>query len=355
MKTTSNFKKIGMFTDIHFGRRNNSKIHNQDCIDFIQWFCIQVSNGDYSHIVFLGDWFESRSAINIETLEFSYKALQMLNELNLPIYFCVGNHDLHKRTTRDVHSVRMFNELSNFIVIDKITVIDDILFSPFLFEEEYSNLIKHNNLHAWFGHFEFKNFILTGNTRVAEHGPDHNLFSGPKKIFSGHFHKRQNQNNVFYIGNAFPMDFGDASDYERGMCTYYKDEDKVTFTNWSDCPKYYKTTLSDVINEKWKPLPKMRVKCIIDSDLGYQDAIDLRDSMISVYTLRDFIIEEDRAIKQGLLEGDDCRIDETIAEFDSIDDLIIKQLETVKEDKKTNINGSMLVNIYKSLTVETID
>jgi hypothetical protein len=245
--------------------------------------------------------------------------------------------------------------MSNFVVIDKVTVIDGLLFSPFLFEEEYTKLIEYNDTWAFLGHFEFKNFVLTGHTKVAEHGPDHRLFSGPKKIFSGHYHKRQAVDNVVYVGNAFPMDFGDAGDYERGMCTYYVGEDRYTFTNWSDAPKYYKTTLSKVIAEEWKPLPKMKVKCTIDAELGYQEAQELRDAMIEAYELRDFVLEEDREAKQGLLEGDNCRVEESMLEFTSIDDLVIKQLETVKEDKKTKIDSMMLVDIYKSLPSESTE
>jgi len=349
------FTKIAMCTDIHLGRRSNSRVHNQDCVDFIRWFCIQVKNEGYSHVAFLGDWFESRSAINIETMEYSYQALQMLNELGLPVYFCVGNHDLHRRTTREVHSVRMFNEMSNFVVVDKPMVVDNLLFSPYLFEEEYSSLLKHNQLWAWFGHFEFKNFILTGQSYTSEHGPDHKLFAGPNRIFSGHYHKRQTQDNVHFIGNCYPMDRGDAGDNERGMCTYYVQEDKVTYTNWNDCPKYLKTTLTDVLEDKWKPLPKMNVKCIINGELGYQEAQELREAMIEAYQLRDFILEEDRELKQGLLEGDNCKVEETLLDFSSIDDLVIKQLETVKDDKKAKIDGAMLVEIYKSLQAEATE
>jgi DNA repair exonuclease SbcCD nuclease subunit len=249
----------------------------------------------------------------------------------------------------------MFNEMSNFVVVDKITVVDGILFSPYLFNEEYVNLVQHNDAYAWIGHFEFKNFILTGHSHVAAHGPDHKMFSGPKKIFSGHFHKRQQQDNVIYIGNAFPMDFGDAGDNERGMCTYYVEDDKISFTNWSDSPKYCKTTLSAVIAEKWIPLPKMKVKCTIDGEVGYQEAQELREAMVEAYQLRDFVLEEDRAVKQGLLEGDNSKVEETLMDFSSIDDLVIKMLETVKDDKKSRIDGALLVEIYKTLPAESTE
>lgn len=348
------FKKVALFSDLHLGRRCNSRIHNQDCLDYIDWFCNQLDK-EHTHIAFLGDWYESRSAISIETLEYSYRALQKLNDVGLPVYFCVGNHDLNRRTTREVHSVRMFNEFTNFVVIDEPKVVDNILFAPFLFDSEYSQLIKYNDLYAFMGHFEFKNFVLSGQSRIAVHGPDHKIFAGPKKIFSGHYHKRQLSDNVVYIGNCFPMDFGDADDSERGMCNYYVAEDRVEFIDWPDCPKYQHIKLSKVLSEEWVPQPKTKVKCVIDADLGYQEANELRDSMIEGFELRDFILEEDRAAKQGLLEGDDSKVIESLSEFTSIDELVIKQLETIKADKKSKIDADFLIEIFKSLPTDVTE
>jgi DNA repair exonuclease SbcCD nuclease subunit len=349
-------KKIALFTDIHFGKKGNLKQHNQDCIKFIEWFCDQVKKvGDITHIGFLGDWFESRSAINIETLDFSYTGLELLNELGLPILFCVGNHDLHRRTTRDVHSVRMFNEMSNFTIIDKPTIIDNCLFTPYLFDSEYAKMIQHNDLWAWFGHFEFQGFALTGYNTILEHGPDPKLFTGPKKIFSGHFHKRQANGNICYIGNTFPMDFGDAGDNERGMAIYETSEDKVEFINWTECPKYAKVPLSRILAADWAPPVNARVKCVVDVDITYTDAQALREAMIAEYQLRDFTLEEDRAAKQGLLEGDTTKVeDDTSLEFEGVDELVISQLELALQEKAVQgkYDLQMIINLYKNLKVE---
>ena len=104
--------KFALFTDVHFGKKNNSAVHNQDCVDFISWFANEVKkDGDVEAIGFLGDWYESRSAINISTLDYSYKGAKIIDdlcsELKIPCYFIVGNHDLHRRTTRDVHADRL--------------------------------------------------------------------------------------------------------------------------------------------------------------------------------------------------------------------------------------------------------
>lgn len=357
-------KKIACFTDIHHGRRGNERTHNEDCLAFVRWFCDLVrSKGDITHIAFLGDWFESRSAINIETLDYSYKALQLLDQLGLPVYFIVGNHDLHRRTTRDVHSVRMFNELKNFTVVEEPIVVDNCVFSPFLFDEEYGSLLQHNDKYAFFGHFEFKGFAITGYNTIMEHGPDHKLFNGPKRIFSGHFHKRQVMDNVVYIGNTFPMDHGDAGDFKRGAAIYTTTNDKVEFFDWAEAPTYLKIHMSTVLDtlEKGKSLdffkPKMKVKCIVDADVDYTVAQDLREAMVAEYQLRDFILEEDRAAKQGLIEGATAAVDEVHEEeFNSIDELVVKQLELALKDKamEGKYDAELMVAIYKGIKIDEL-
>ena len=31
------FKKAAIFTDIHFGLKSNSTLHNEDCLAFVKW------------------------------------------------------------------------------------------------------------------------------------------------------------------------------------------------------------------------------------------------------------------------------------------------------------------------------
>jgi len=104
--------KAACFTDIHWGRKNNSELHNQDCLRYIEWFCNNVRDaGDVDHIIFMGDWFEHRAAINSLTLEYAYQGAELLKALDVPVFFIVGNHDLYYRTTRDVASTNFFRGL----------------------------------------------------------------------------------------------------------------------------------------------------------------------------------------------------------------------------------------------------
>ena len=41
------FKKAAVFTDIHFGLKSNSQVHNQDCEDFVDWY-ISKAKAEYA-------------------------------------------------------------------------------------------------------------------------------------------------------------------------------------------------------------------------------------------------------------------------------------------------------------------
>ena len=69
-----------------------------------------------------------------------------------------------------------------------------------------------------FGHFELPRFKMNAMVEMPDHGQlnkDH--FAAKRTVFSGHFHKRQNRGKIWYIGNAFPHNFADNWDDERGM------------------------------------------------------------------------------------------------------------------------------------------
>lgn len=340
-------KKIAMFTDIHFGKKGNSAQHNQDCLDFVSWFCDKVrKDGDITHVFFLGDWFENRNAVNVMTLHYAHEALKMLNALDLPIYIIIGNHDLYHRENRKVFSPKVFDEFSNVKMVSEPLVVEDMLISPYLFKSEYKDLASFMKVPYWFGHFEFSNFVITGSDRRMEHGLDHGQFKDVKFIFSGHFHKRQANDNVIYIGNSFPMDFGDAWDDARGMATFDMATDSVDFIDWEDSPKYRKVRLSDVLNDPTLSFPpKCRVRCVIDIDIGYSEAQSIREEFTKTLGLREFSLEENIVEKREAIAGE-----ELLEDFDlsSLNDAVIKMLETGIPGT-TTIDPARLIAVYQQL------
>lgn len=347
-------RKGAFFTDIHFGKKANSVTHNTDCLHFVEWFCEQVrKDPEIDYVGFLGDWNENRSALNIATMNFSHKAAKMLDSLGIPIFFIVGNHDLYYRHSREIHSVINFTEFKNFVIIDEPTIVDKIeggvLFSPFLFHDEYDNLHKYHKVPFWAGHFEFRGFVITGYNVTMPTGPDPKDYVGPKHIVSGHFHKRQAHENIVYIGNTFPMDFGDAGDTNRGMMTYDHIKDEMLFFDWEDCPKYIKTTLSALLEDpsdrKNILCSQARVKCVVDIPISFEESTYLLQKFMEEYNLREFSMEESPEIRDAL-SSTEAGIDWDKEELVGVNDLVLKMLNGIESE---HIDNGLLIEIYKEL------
>ena len=344
-------KKAAVCTDIHFGKKSNDKTHNEDCIRFLNWFKEQVENDpEVDHIMFLGDWNENRSALNIETLNYSYQGAKILDSIGLPVFFVIGNHDLYRRHTRDIHSVIPYQELVNFTLVSEPMVVPEIgnggaLLCPYLFHNEYPKLKEYLNLETWWGHFEFKGFVITGYSITMPTGPDPFEYKGPKHIFSGHFHKRQAHEQVIYIGNTFPMDFGDAGDRERGMITHDHTKDETLFYNWAECPKYVKTTLTELLDKTVELYPEARVKCVVDVPISFEESTELRAVFMERYNLREFTLEESREIMSALQETE-TNVDWDNTKLKGVNELVVDMLHDITTD---HIKSELLIDIYHGL------
>jgi DNA repair exonuclease SbcCD nuclease subunit len=341
--------RLAMFTDIHWGARSNSDQHLQDCLDYIDWFCALAIKEKATHIAFLGDWFESRNAINVRTLKYSQEGARRLNALGLPIFFLVGNHDLYHRSNRDVFSTDPFGDLTNFVMVNEPMEITPELFAtPFLFKDEYAEQI--NSYKYVLGHFEFRNFVVSGSDRRLEHGPDASQFTGPKYLLSGHFHMRQLNKNVIYIGNTFPTTYGDAGDDQRGAAILQTDTEDLNFWNYENAPLFYKTRLTQVLAGQVEFKERSRVRCLLDADVGYSDVQALREEMMSMFKLREFSVEEDvQSKRDSISSGMELEGELDLSSLDAT----VRQLIHEGVQPTPTIDPAVLVELYEELKIET--
>ena len=348
---TTKLMKGAYFTDLHVGAKSNSEQHNQDCHTYIDWFCDNVKKeGDIDYICFVGDWHEVRSSINIFTLKHSYEMAKKINDLGLPVYFIIGNHDLYHRSNRDVYSTHPFREFENFIIIDEPLVVDNIgdgvLMCPFLFHEEYKSLAEYKNIPMWVGHFEFKGFIVTGYNITMKSGPNHGDFKQQKDIVCGHFHKRQQKGNTTYIGNTFPTSFADAGDTERGMMIFDHKTGDMSFKDWKECPKYIMGKLSDVLEDRIKLYPQARVQVVADIPITYEESIEIKKTYIENNDLREFTITESAEIDEALTETETEVEVDLDGELGTVDEMVVDMLGDIESE---HIDNDMLESIYIGL------
>ena len=341
MTNTKNlFKKAAVFTDLHVGLKSNSIVHNEDCLKFIQWFIQNAKAEGCETCFFLGDWHHNRANINIQTLHYSLKGLEMLNDAFDAVYFVAGNHDLYYRDKRDVHSVEWAKHLPNVKIIDDWFEAGDVVIAPWLCGEDWKTLANKQGKYL-FGHFELPHFYMNAMVEMPDHQElQTNHLKNFESVFSGHFHKRQQKGNVTYIGNAFPHNFSDVGDDERGMMVLEWGCEPV-FYKWADAPKFRIYTLSSVLEEPENLLLKNSyVKVNLDIDISFEESSFLRETLVPQYGLREMSLIPMRTD----IETDST--DYTNLAFESVDTIIQKQIEELQEG---SFDKKLLLDIYRAL------
>lgn len=320
------FKKAAVLTDIHFGLKSNSLQHNQDCLDFIDWFISKAKEEGCETCFFLGDWNHHRASINIHTLQYGIRALEKLNSAFDRTYFLPGNHDLYYRDRRDVHSVEWANHLPNVIIVNDWFQQGDVVIAPWLIGDDYKKLAKMSGKYL-FAHLELPHFFMNAMIEMPDHGElnsDH--VARFERVFSGHFHKRQSRKNIWYIGNAFPHNYADAGDDARGMMVLEWDQEPE-FHSWPDQPVFRVYKLSEVLdNPDGLLLPKGNIRVHLDIDISYEEASFIRETLIPKYNLREMslIPIKNSEYASDLAPGD--------VSFESVDQIVIDQITKIESD-----------------------
>jgi DNA repair exonuclease SbcCD nuclease subunit len=333
------FKKAAVFTDIHFGLKSNSRIHNQDCEDFIDWFIQTAQEHGCETGIFCGDWHHNRNSLNLTTMDATIRSLEKLGAAFKKFYLFSGNHDLYYKDKRDVKSTEFARHIPGIHVIDKIHVEGDVALVPWLVGDEWKKMQKIEAKYL-FGHFELPSFYMNAMVQMPDHGDlkaEH--FVNQDYVFSGHFHKRQKKGKIHYIGNAFPHNYADTWDDDRGMMIL-EHGGEPEYINWEDCPKYRTVKLSRLLDEKDTLIKsKMYLRVSLDIDVSYEEAVFLKETFIEQYGCREITLIPSKL-------DEEINTDVDISKFESVDQIVIKELESIDSEAFDN---KTLLSIYGDL------
>lgn len=337
---TNLFRKAAIFTDIHFGAKSNSVVHNQDCADFVDWF-IDISRRERCDVgMFLGDWSHHRSSINMQTLQFSLRALEKLSAAFDRFYFIPGNHDLYYRDRRDIYSTEWARHIPNIHIVNNWFEEGDVIIAPWLVGADHKRIQKLSGKYM-FGHFELPYFKMNAMVEMPDHGDlRHDHFSGFEQVFSGHFHLRQQKNNITYIGNAFPHNFSDAGDDQRG-CMILEWGMEPCYHAWPNQPLYNVWDLSYVMDHDTEVLRSgMHVRARLDIEISYEEANCVRETYIKNHGLREMsLIPQKRSVlEEGPVSGE--------IRFESVDQIVTDQITRIESEF---YDPRLLLQIYQSL------
>lgn len=337
---TNLFRKAAVCTDIHFGLKSNSLIHNLDCADFIDWFIATAKENGCETGMFLGDWHHHRASINLHTLHFSLRSLEKLSQAFTQFFFIPGNHDLYYRDKRDIHGAEWAQHLPNIHVINDWFTESGVTIAPWLVGDDHKRIQKLNSQYV-FGHFELPHFKMNAMVEMPDHGEIHvDHFGGVGEVYSGHFHLRQHKKNINYIGNCFPHNFADAGDSNRGMMILEWGQ-PAQYHAWPGQPLYRVLKLSQVIDGAPKLLAKnMHVRVELDIDISYEEANFIKETFIKDYQLREMSLIP---VKKSDVDTDMAPGD---VKFESVDQIVTDQITNIESDF---YDPKLLLKIYQSL------
>jgi len=335
------FKKAAVFTDIHFGLKGNSKVHNQDCEDFIDWYIKEAKANGCETGIFCGDWHHNRNSLNLTTMDATIRSMEKLGAAFEQFFFFDGNHDLYYKDKRDVNSTAFAKHIPGITFVDEITTIEDVTIVPWLVGDEWKKLRSLKSKYV-FGHFELPSFYMNAMVQMPDHGElKAEDFKHQSYVFSGHFHKRQQQGVVHYLGNAFPHNYADAWDDDRGMMILDRENDKEPeYINWTDCPKYRTIKLSQLIDEQETLIkPNMYLRVNLDLPISFEEASFVKETFINQYGCREISLIPQKQLEELTTELD-------IRQFESVDQIVAGEIAAIDSD---NFNKKTLMDIYNEL------
>jgi len=336
------FKKAACFTDIHFGLKSNSISHNTDCNNFVDWFIEKALAEGCETCLFLGDFHHNRSNINILTLNYIMIALEKLGKNFETVYFLPGNHDLYYKDRRDIQSSVWAKHIPNIVIVDDWFEQDDVTIVPWLIGDDHKRVKKIRSKYV-FGHFELPHFYMNAMIQMPDHGDIRREDFSDKidHVFSGHFHKRQTNKtvtNITYIGNAFPHNYSDQGDDERG-CMILEWDGVPQYHNWPACPKYRLLNLSALLNDADNLLgPNMHIRVTIDIPISYEEATFIKETFVEQYELREMTLIPQ---KDDNLDGNNAEIS-----YESVDQIVQTEIMNIDSD---TFDNQILMTIYEDL------
>jgi hypothetical protein len=333
------FKKAACFTDIHFGLKSGSRTHNQDCEEFVTWFCENAKKQGCETAIFLGDWHHNRNTTDVSTMNYTVSNLERLSANFEKVYFILGNHDLFYKDKREINSIEFMRLFPNVIPIKDPFTEGDVTILPWLVGDEWKEVPKIKSRYV-FGHFELPLFYMNAMIQMPDHGQlQGNHFINQEYVFSGHFHKRQSKGNITYIGNAFPHNYADAADDERGMMIL-EWGGKPEYHSWPNQPTFRTYKLSQIIETPEKLLrPKMHCRVTIDIPISFEEANFIKEKFIPEFNLRELMLIPEKVE----VDANAAPID---INFESVDTIVMNQINAIESDA---FDKGVLLEIYRNL------
>lgn len=220
-----------IIADTHYGvRQDKAEFYDYQKKFFHKVLFPFIDKYQIKRLIHLGDLVDNRKSMNYLTKKrMQDDFLNPLKDMDLEIEWVVGNHDAHFKDTLAINAIEEFASSGRIHAGFSTVDIDghSCDFVPWICRsnaDDISERIAASASPFCFGHFELKGF-QDNSGGYTTYGMDRGILKRYDKVFSGHFHKRSQQDNIRYVGATFEYTWADYGDY-RGFCTFDPDAPK---------------------------------------------------------------------------------------------------------------------------------
>jgi DNA repair exonuclease SbcCD nuclease subunit len=227
--------RVAIITDLHWGVRNNNQFFLDRQIDFYYGFFFPyLREQQIEDVWILGDVFENRKQINVQTLNQAKLFFETLNS-EFKTVCIAGNHDFFYKNTNTIGSLEpILHSLKNikFIPVRDVVTYGDVnvgfisWISPDI-KDDSIRWIQTVEADILCGHFEISSFEIVKGV-ICHSGFEPSMFERFDSVFSGHFHIRSKSGVINYLGNPYQTNWGEST-YEKGFHLLDMDTRELTF------------------------------------------------------------------------------------------------------------------------------
>ena len=229
--------KIALITDTHFGARNDNQIIESYMNKFYEEvFFPYVEKNSIDTIIHLGDLVDRRKSISYLSLKnMQDNFIDVIEQKGIETHIIIGNHDCYFRNTNSVNSVNeLYKTSSNIKVYEYAETVRfgdfGVCMVPWITRENQEHTleeVKNTDASVLMGHIEVNGFTMHGNT-VCEHGLSKNIFKNFEYVFSGHFHVKNDNGQIYYLGTPYELMWTDSG-LDKGFHVFDTENRELEF------------------------------------------------------------------------------------------------------------------------------
>ena len=316
--------KILLTSDLHVGvRKKNGILFINFAINYLNYIQNYCKKNNIDNIFFLGDILEKSSSVRHEYFTPLFRKLHEIRDNKINIIYLLGNHDIYTKENDSL--VETFP--GKIIKHQELVTINGIVFNFLSFTD--------GKIGDLTGDYLMTHLPIEGFRMNQDYIPDRefypkNLFKNFKKVFSGHYHYFQVENDIIYLGSPFQLNFSETLQ-KKGFVVLDTDKDDWAFVEYRNGPKF---KVIDDLNKKTS-VKNSFVKIKIQRDDEDFHAIKLNLFAKGALSVEpDFIPEESKRVEQE----NNIKLDHTLYQ-------IVKKF--LKDYKHEGINNNKLIEIFE--------